>query len=370
MARIIVSNEKEVVDAVRAARESNRTFEIVGAGTKRGYGRPLECDDVLDVSGLRGVQKYEPDELVVTALAGTPVAEIEAALAEKNQRLGFEPADWGRLFGAPPNCATIGGVLAADASGSAAVKFGRARDHLLGFRAVNGFGEAYKAGGRVVKNVTGFDLPKLMCGAMGTLGPMTEVTLRVFPRPLHAVTFATDEVSMEDGLALLRRAWSSALEATGLAFQNGRALIRLEGSAATLREKEIILRGLFARELHQVQNGDESFRAIASGRTESRTTLWRVHISPSNTAALISVLQPETWCADWAGALVWAGCRQGSNIRTVTKQLDALCIMITDDESVPPFEPQDRIRSELTQNVKAAFDPLRIFNPGRMWEDI
>src|SRR5947207_1361815 len=203
MTCVVASNETDVVGAVRAARETKRTLEIVGAATKRGFGRSVECDDVLDLSGLRGIVKYEPDELVITALAGTPVAEVEAVLAEKNQRVGFEPSDWGPLFGAPANSATIGGVIAADASGSAAIKFGRARDHLLGFRAVNGFGEAYKAGGRVVKNVTGFDLPKLMCGAMGTLGPMTEVTLRAVPNA-NSVSYLAKDIAPSTGLALLR----------------------------------------------------------------------------------------------------------------------------------------------------------------------
>src|SRR3954465_10871499 len=202
MATFRVSSETELVEVVCAARESKRVFEMVGHGTKRGFGRPVECNDVLDLSGLNGIVNYEPDEMIITARAGTPVAEIEGALAEENQRLGFEPADWGPLFGAPLNSATIGGVLSADANGSAAVRYGRCRDHLLGFRSVNGFGEAYKGGGKVVKNVTGFDLPKLFCGAMGTLGPLTEVTLRVFPKAQLSQTFAVGNLSPREGLSL------------------------------------------------------------------------------------------------------------------------------------------------------------------------
>ena len=178
---MIVTNEGEVVEAVRDARERRRTLEIVGAGTKRAFGRPMQCDDILDVSGLRGIVSYQPEELLLTVLPGTPVAEINELLAANGQRLGFDPGDWGPLLGAKANAGTIGGAISADVCGSAAVRYGRVRDHLLGYRAVNGFGEAYKAGGKVVKNVTGFDLPKLMCGAMGTLGVLTEVTLRVFP---------------------------------------------------------------------------------------------------------------------------------------------------------------------------------------------
>src|SRR6185503_882994 len=169
----------------------------------------------------------EPDEMIITARAGTPVMEIETALAEHNQRLGFEPADWGPLFGAPANSATIGGMLSANCDGSAAVRYGRCRDHLLGFRAVNGFGEAYKGGGKVVKNVTGFDLPKPFCGAMGTLGPLTEVTLRAFPKSPVSIVSLVHDLTPENGFALLRRLSSSPIESTGLVFHNGAACIRL-----------------------------------------------------------------------------------------------------------------------------------------------
>src|SRR5262249_26034183 len=152
-----------------------------------------------------------------TARPGTKVTEIVELLAAHNQQLGFDPPDWGPLFGAAPGRGTIGGAVAADLCGSRALRFGRARDHLLGFRAVNGLGEAYKAGGKVVKNVTGFDLPKLMCGAMGTLGPLTELTLRVFPKPPLSATLAIEGVTRSDGLPLLRKVWTSPLEATGLA---------------------------------------------------------------------------------------------------------------------------------------------------------
>jgi hypothetical protein len=160
MTDIAATNEAEVVDAVRAARDWKSPLNIVGARTKRNFGRAVASWGTgLDLSGLRGVIAYEPDELTLTVKPGTPVAEINALLAEKNQWLGFEPADWGQMLSAAAGRGTIGGAIAADTSGSAAVRYGRARDSLLGIRAVNGLGEAYKAGGKVVKNVTGFDLP-------------------------------------------------------------------------------------------------------------------------------------------------------------------------------------------------------------------
>ncbi|MFL5237806.1 MAG: FAD-binding protein [Rhizomicrobium sp.] len=367
-----VSSEADVVEVVRAARESRRTLEIVGNGTKRGFGRPVECDDVLDLSGLSGIVNYEPDEMVITARAATPVAEVEAALAEKNQRLGFEPADWGPLFGAPANLATIGGVLSANCDGSAAVRYGRCRDHLLGFRAVNGFGEAYKGGGKVVKNVTGFDLPKLFCGAMGTLGPLTELTLRIFPKSQITETFAGRNLSPEAGLSLLRRVWSSPLESTGLAFHDGIAFIRLEGSRAALDEKIALLRALSAKDLQQMEDGDESFRNIASGTwvAAAEGALWRIHVPPASAAELVSELQPNSWCADMAGALLWAVCDVGQRVRVIGQRFDASTISMRGGDHIPPFAPEDPVRAELTRRVKAAFDPLRLFNPGRMWEGV
>ncbi len=369
MATFRVTSEADVVDVVRGARDSKRTLEIVGHGTKRGFGRPIECDDVLDLSDLNGIVNYEPDEMIITARASTPVAEIEAALAEHNQRLGFEPADWRPLYEAPAKSATIGGVLSASCDGSAAVRCGRCRDHLLGFRAVNGFGEAYKGGGKVVKNVTGFDLPKLFCGAMGILGPLTEVTLRAFPKPAISITFALHDLSSEDGLALLRRVWSSPLESTGLALHNGTAFIRLEGSPASLDEKTSMLRNLTQRAPQQTADGDALFDAIASGRMLiDQEKLWRVHVAPANAANLMDEIQPIDWCADWAGGLL---CLESDrNVHAVAREFNARALCMHGNDSIPPFAPEEPVRARLTQRVKAAFDPLRLFNPGRMWEGV
>jgi glycolate oxidase FAD binding subunit len=378
MARLSVSSEAEVVDAVRAAREGGRTMEIVGHGTKRGLGRPVECDDVLDLSGLSGILKYEPDEMVITALAGTPVVEIEAALAERNQRLGFEPADWGPLYGAPRDSATIGGVLAANANGSAAIRYGRCRDHLLGFRAVNGFGEAYKAGGRVVKNVTGFDLPKLMCGAMGTLGPMTEVTLRVFPKaPLRKTFVVSDEMPTE-GFELLRKVASSPLEPTGLGWLPGDLLVRLEGAAGPLDEKIAALRRVLGREPDECA---DLFSSIADGSDfhDGALDVWRIAILSPLAADFVLELWPPAYCADWAGGLLWIGTEPNddamvSRLTSAAAAIDARAVLVRASNEtrtrIPPFPTESPTRAELTKRVKAAFDPLRLFNPGRMWDGV
>ncbi len=181
--QIAPRNEAEIADAVRAAAEGRTPLEIISGGTKRDLGRPTKADTILDVSAISGILKYEPEELVLTVRAGTKLAEIDAALGEKKQMLGFAPADWGPLFGSAGGRATLAGIVATNACGSRKVKAGAVRDHVIGCRFVNGSGEAIKAGGFVIKNVTGFDLPKLMCGAFGTLGVLTELTVRVSPAP-------------------------------------------------------------------------------------------------------------------------------------------------------------------------------------------
>ena len=174
-------DDKDVAELVRWAHDHETPLEIIGRGTKRRLGRPLATDHVLDMSSLSGIDLYEPEELVLRAGAGTPLAEIEAALARNNQQLAFEPADYGPLFGEAAGGATLGGVMAANLSGPRRLSAGAARDHLLGFEAINGTGERFKSGGRVMKNVSGYDLCKIMAGSWGTLAALTQLTVKVLP---------------------------------------------------------------------------------------------------------------------------------------------------------------------------------------------
>lgn len=397
MGTIAATSEGELADAVRAAREDGRTLEIVGAGTKRNYGRPLETSDVLDLSGLSGIVSYEPEELVITARAGTPIAEIEAALAGKRQRLGFDPADWGPLFGAPANTGTIAGALAADVSGSARIRYGAARDHLIGFRAVNGFGEAYKGGSGVEKNVTGFDLPKLMCGAMGTLGVLSEVTLRLVPRAPRAVTFAVKDIVPEQGLTLLRRIWAMPLEPTGLAYVPacisdgfaglgdigpGAALIRIDGAQGALTEKRAALRTLLEGEdAIEGEAGDALFAEIGAGSAfaATATDVWRIAVPPSESVITAHALAGTQWVADWAGGLFWAGLSQtdavaAARLRHIAARSNGSATLLRASAAtratIPVFPPDPQARAALTRSVKAAFDPLCLLNPGRMFKGV
>jgi glycolate oxidase FAD binding subunit len=387
---ICVRSEADVTEAVRDARARERRLEIVAGGTKRAFGRAARCDDVLDVCGLRGIVKYEPAELILTCLPGTPVVEINALLAQKNQRLGFEPADWGPLLGAPAANATIGGVLSADANGSAAIRYGRARDSLLGFRAVNGCAESYKAGGKVVKNVTGFDLPKLMCGAMGTLGVLTEVTLRVHPKPPGEAILVVRDTPPEEGFAILHRIWQSPLEATALCYVpasaslhalgyvgEGAALVRLEGAEDVLKEKLSLLRA-FAPNAQAI-DVPEIFAAIASGDVflSQDCDVWRAFIPPSQVAHVVRAVAPQIWQADGAGGVLWVGMpaeSDGASLRDVCEQAGGHAILLRAGAEtrarIAVFPRADSARMALTKSVKAAFDPLGIFNASRMWNGV
>ena len=211
------ASEARIVDALAWAGEKKARLEVRGAGSKAAIGRPIEADLVLDTSRLTGVLDYAPAELVLTARAGTRLAEVEALLADAGQMLAFEPIDYGPLLGGQPGAATLGGLIASNASGPRRLTAGAARDHFLGFMAVSGRGEAFKAGGKVVKNVTGYDLSKLMAGSWGTLCVLTEVTLKVLPRPQTCATVLVRGLSDAKAARAMSLAVGSPADVSGAA---------------------------------------------------------------------------------------------------------------------------------------------------------
>lgn len=386
-----VANEAELIEAVRACREKGQALEIVGHGTKRDFGRPSR-GEILDVSAICGIVSYEPEELIVTVRPATPLAELESVLAQKGQRLGFDPPEWAPLFGA--GTSTVGGVVSVDASGPTRIRHGAARDQLLGIRAVNGFGEAFKAGGRVVKNVTGFDIPKLVCGAFGTLCVLTELTLRVFPRPAHAAVLAARNLDPASAFDFLRRIWSSPLDPTALAYvpgetkvaglreEDGTALFRFEGARAPLAEKLAEALKLVARsDTSVLEDGDAAVGAIANGAPFFGEPLdvWHVHVPPSSAPAVAASLIGMRWYADWAGALFWVGTAPGEaaeqqRVRRAAESAGGHAILVRADcqtrMNVPVFPVEPPEHAALTRAVKQAFDPLTLFNRGRMFEGL
>ena len=401
-----MSSEDQVVDFVREARNSQRPFEIVAGGTRRTVGKPMGDLPVLDVSGLSGIVKYEPEELILTVKPATTLGEVGVVLAEKNQCLGFDPVAWAflapsglRIASAatatsPANAshageaglrqaATIGGAVSADASGSGRLRHGGARDSLLGFRAVNGFGAAYGGGGKVVKNVTGFDMPKLMCGAWGSLGVLTELTFRVYPRARFSATLILKDVTPDQGFAALRKIWQSALEPSGLAYLpegtglldggKGAALIRFEAAQLPLQEKCDAAR-LLLGEVETLEDGDALFASLGAGDIfgQSELDVWRLLLPPSQAASVAVAIAAPFWYGDWAGGLLWIGAsgEEAQRIRAIAQGAGGhACLLRAPAARRAEFglyPPQSPALAALATRVKAAFDPLSLFNPARL----
>jgi glycolate oxidase FAD binding subunit len=378
-----VSREEQIVDFVRAARADKTPFEIVAAGTRRAAGNPMAELPLLDVSGVSGIIEYQPEELIVTARPGTKLAELKAALAEKNQCLGFDPVDWVLLGGAG---GTLGGAASTDASGSARLRHGAARDSLLGFRAVNGFGEAFRGGAKVVKNVTGFDLPKLVCGAYGTLMVVSELTFRVYPRPLARATLILRDLAPDAGFTALRTIWKSALEASGLAYipaganfpelgdiGKGAALFRFEAAEKPLSEKLAAARVLVGA-AEDFDQGEAVFTRIGEGGAFQNSDLevWRLTLPPAQAARVATTLNAPLWLGDWAGAMLWIGARpdDAERIRAVAAEAGGNAMLLKAPAArraaLGLYAPQPPALAAITAAVRAAFDPLGLFNPGRL----
>ena len=380
-----IANEAQAVEFVRAAREAKAPFEIVAGGTRRQVGKPMADLPRLDVSGLSGIVKYEPAELIVTAAPSTPLTEITSVLAEKGQRLGFDPADWSGLLKSN-GVATLAGAASSDASGSGKLRHGGPRDSLLGFQAVNGLGESFRGGSKVVKNVTGFDLPKLMCGAYGTLSVLTEMTFRVYPKPQNAVVLCLSDVTPEIGFAHLRKIALSALEPAGLAYLPagmmndiglsdvglGAALIKLEGARQPLEEKIAMAHGLLGQAMQRIEN--DPFPAIGCGEkfADLPGDVWRVMIAPSDAPRVAKDLNATHWLGDWAGGVIWLAAppSQAAHIRKVAANAKGQAMLLHASAESRAlhglYASQPPALAALNRAVKAAFDPLSLFNPGRL----
>jgi glycolate oxidase FAD binding subunit len=383
-------------------------LRVLGSGSKESFGRPLDLP-CLRVEGLSGISSYEPEELVMTAAAGTPMAEIEARLADNRQQLAFEPADYGALLGGAPGRGTIGGVLACNLSGPRRIKAGAARDHFLGVQAVTGRGELIKAGGRVVKNVTGYDLCKLLAGSFGTLAVMTEVSVKVLPAAEEALTLLFAGLGPSHGFGVLRAAMASAYDVSGAAYLpeaaaarstvlsaaggGGIAAVRLEGPGPSLRHRADALKDLLRLAGAEIEELDTSpseafWREVRDvGLLPAASVLWRISAPPEAGAVLLEALQAPLrpqWLADWAGGLIWLAL-DGADaahlpdagaaiIRGALAAHGGHATLIRADAelrgSVDVFQPQAAPLARLTARVKESFDPQHILNPGRMYRDI
>jgi glycolate oxidase FAD binding subunit len=393
----------EVEQAIQWALAEEKTLEIVGAGSKRAIGRAAQWDATLDLSGLSGITLCEPAELVLSAKAGTPLAEIEALLAASAQELAFEPMDYGPLLGIAPGAATIGGVIAANLSGPRRVKAGAARDHFLGVTAVSGRGETFKSGGRVVKNVTGYDLCKLLAGSWGTLAAMTDVTVKTLPRAeteetllvlagddttaAQAMTAAMGSFADVSGAAYLPAGPASRVAELS-ALGGGVIALRLEGVAPSVAHRKDVLAKLLASfgklESLSADASRSLWRAIrdvapfAAGGPLGERYVWRISTAPARGVEvgrkLAETAQAESFY-DWAGGLVWAALPPADDagaatLRAIVGAAGGHATLIRAPAAVRAkvdvFEPQNPAIAALTKRVRASFDPRGVLNAGRM----
>jgi glycolate oxidase FAD binding subunit len=373
----------EVAEAVAEAAAKRRRIEVVGGGTKRGVGRVDRPEVTLSLAELDAVLDYAPEELVLTARPGATLKDIEALLASEGQMLPFEPPGLAKLLGAKGE-PTLGGALAANLSGPRRVRAGAARDHLLGFAAVSGRGEVFKAGGKVVKNVTGYDLAKLMAGSWGTLAVLTEVTVKVLPRPKTEATLLIFGLEDRRAAQAMARALNAPVEVSGAAHLPvavaGRAPLKAEMAVTALRLEGF--EASIAARLDSLAQALKAFgrvdlldaglsrafwgqvREVEAFHGDSRP-LWRVSVPPASGWRIGEAI-PGDVLYDWGGGLVWALSEDAGAVRAAAKAAGGHAALWRGQAEAAAFQPLDRPLAALTGRVKAAFDPEGLLNPGRL----
>ncbi len=362
--------------------EATSPFEIIGTGTKRTLGRPVENLNVLDLSKFSNVKSYEPEELILDVGAGAKLADVEKLIAAKNQYLAFEPPNYSQLLGSK-HSGTVGGLLACNLSGSRRIKAGAARDHILGLSAVSGRGEVFKAGARVVKNVTGYDVPKLMAGSYGTLAAFTSVIFKVLPRPETEETLVLHGFDDAEAVLIMSAALQSSCEVSGAAYiPNVGTFLRLEGiapSVAYRRDKLVQLLGGKTAVMNARDSTVQwrSIRDVLPLSDNDERMVWRISVTPSLAPNIIAKLKAQIdlrYLFDWAGGLIWLDTPQdaaqiirssiGDGHATLMRAPDAI------RNGVQVFQPQTEALAALSARVKNSFDPSGLFNPGRMYEGV
>ena len=401
-----VRDAKDVEEVVRAAVASEQPLEIVGHGSKRAIGRPMATNAVLDLSGLNAVTSYEPNELIITVQAGAPLADVQSLIDAKNQQFAFEPMDTSILLGTP-GIGTIGGMIGVGLAGPRRIKAGGARDHLLGAHAVSGFGDSFKTGGKVVKNVTGYDLCKLLTGSWGTLAVMTEVTLKVMPKPESERTLVLRSLDDLTANKAMTAALGSPFDVSGAAhlpyqaFRTGAGalaglsapgqsvtLVRLEGIVASAVHRAGSLSKALSTfgtvdviEDHasaEIWAGLRDVQPFAANGALGAWPVWRIVCPPAAGGALGEGLARDTGgdiVYDWGGGLIWAALppkadAQAALVRSRVEAVGGHATLIRASEevrrNVDVFQPQPAGLAALGDRVRNSFDPRTILNRGRM----
>jgi len=379
-------------EAAEILRDASGPFDIVGGGTRPGFGRPRRGAR-LSTSKLTGVVFHEPAEMTLRARAGTPLAEVEARLAQHGQMLPFEPLDPRPLFGTQGE-PTVGGLVATALAGPRRVSAGAVRDNTLGVRLVNGRGEIVASGGRVTKNVTGLDLVKIACGAHGTLGLITEATFKLLPKPRAEATVVIRRLDDAAGVTAMARALASPFSVSGAALihvgmgrEFPRTLLRVEGfedSVAYRTERLIALLADFGAK--HALTGEDSARMWRDIRDAAflaeprERAIWRASLKPSDAPAALLALGDTARASllDYGGGLLWFSTdptlEAATEVRSALETFAGHVHLIRADaalrERADIFPPLDAVLARLTRGVKASFDPRGLINPGRMYADI
>ena len=400
------SSPADVKETVEWALSSATPMAIVGNNSKKLLGQPTNLDVTLDLSNLKGIITYEPSELVLTARPGTTLKEVREILEERGQELAFEPPDYGAFFGKDSDRATLGGTIACNLSGPRRIRTGGARDHFLGMQAVNGRAEIFKAGGKVVKNVTGYDLCKLIAGSYGTLALLTETTFKVLPKSEKVRTILVSGLTDQFALSIFQKIMAGPAEPTALAHlpmgiakrsdvdlvsegSTSISAIRMEGpTPSVLQRTKTLLQYLqpfgHTEELHGHRSAIlwKEIADLHSFVGNLNSTIWRVIVPPSSSSSITQTLSEQfdiSWFYDWAGGLIWiesefeadalhtairAGVAEEGGQALVIRKGNGLSV------SAEVFQPLPKPIFQLNYRVKQAFDPNAIFNPGRVYTGI
>ncbi len=387
------TTEAQACAVVKSVIGSATPLSIRGGGTRAGLGRPAQAASTISSAGLSGITLYEPAEMVIAARAGTPLALVQETLADRGQMLPFEPMDHRALFGSEGE-PTIGAIAACNISGPRRVNAGAARDSLIGVRLINGRGEMIKSGGRVMKNVTGLDLVKLVSGSHGTLGFLTEVTFRVLPKPAAIATLQWRGLSDVQGVALLSQALGSPFEPmaaahlpAGLAGDEALTLLRLENFPDSIEyragELALLLGEYGVPDRLEGEHSAGLWRDVRDATFFAGTNeaVWRLSLKPTDgpkaATAIGRMLPGARWFYDWGGGLVWLAMPvdgDAAAVRTALKPLGGHATLVRAPDAVRAavdvFQPLAEPLMRVTAGIKKSFDPDGIFEPGRMYAGI
>ncbi|MHA1522856.1 MAG: glycolate oxidase subunit GlcE [Alphaproteobacteria bacterium] len=399
-------DDAETLALLAWAAAERKSLEVVGGATKRQISRPMQTDHVLDMSDFTGITMYEPEELVISANAGTTIREIETALAEHGQEMAFEPPKLGRWLGGTNHRATIGAAFATNLSGPRRIYAGAARDHFLGLSIVTGRGEAVKSGGRVVKNVTGYDMCKGLAGSWGTLAVLTNVTFKVLPQAETTQSLVIFGLMSEQAMPALAAALGSEHSVSGAAHLTTKVagqssinmvssvgqpatIVRLEGFETSVAARISALR-LVLREFGEIgvlADRDsrklwQEIRDLKVLRVAEGSVVWRISTPPMKGADIarnISIGGESEALFDWGGGLVWlvvpkTGDGSASAVRALLARAGGHATLYHAPSelrsAVNVFQPQPEALAALTRRMKLAFDPHAILNPGRMYAGV